>query len=217
MNIDAKYNINQTTPLCAIMDKYGSDKGTVCGRNAHNYTLLYHEMFKNRINDKMNVFELGVGTNNPHKPSNMYGIDISYAPGASLRAWREYFPMSDIYSADIDTDILFNEERIKTFYCDQRDPESIKELWNKIDDVDFDIIIEDGLHEFDAHVTFFENSIHKLKIGGLFVIEDIWMINVPKIANKIGEWSRKYPNLKFRLERIEHHKQDNNLFIVQKF
>ena len=47
-------------------------------------------------------------------------------PGASLRVWRDYFPNAIIYGADIDKDILFAEERIKTFYIDQLDPVAIK-------------------------------------------------------------------------------------------
>ena len=49
-------------------------------------------------------------------------------PGASLYGWCEFFPNSHIFGADIDDDVLFNTKKIKTFYCDQTNPESIKKM-----------------------------------------------------------------------------------------
>ena len=70
-------------------------------------------------------------------------------PGASLRMWRDYFYNANIYGADIDKGILFNEDRINTYFVDQLDSETIKSMWNNIGLKDFDIIIDDGLHEVD--------------------------------------------------------------------
>ena len=95
-------------------------------------------------------------------PSNM---GPNGRPGASLYGWSEFFFNSDIFGADIDTEILFNTDKIKTFYCDQTNPHIIKYMWNepKLQE-NFDVIIEDGLHTFNANVCFFENSIHKLHL-----------------------------------------------------
>jgi hypothetical protein len=84
-------------------------------------------------------------------------------------------------------------------------------MWNNKDLEDnFDIIIEDGLHTFNANVCFFENSIHKLKSGGYYIIEDI--INTEKhlFINK------KYPDYIFDLIEIPSlvNKIDNNLLII---
>lgn len=38
-----------------------------------------------------------------------------------ISARRELFPHALVYGADIDRDILFEEDRIKTFYCNQLD------------------------------------------------------------------------------------------------
>ena len=43
--------------------------------------------------------------------------------------------MHEIYGADIDKDILFTEDRIKTFYVDQLSADSIKKMWEKIDKI----------------------------------------------------------------------------------
>ena len=51
-------------------------------------------------------------------------------PLASLKAWRDYFENANIYGADIDKNILKNENRIKTFFVAQTDPNTIKELFD---------------------------------------------------------------------------------------
>ncbi|MHB1953742.1 MAG: hypothetical protein ACYCOU_08305 [Sulfobacillus sp.] len=146
------------------------------------------------------------------------GQSILGIPGASLYAWKNYFINSEIFGADIDRNILFSSDRIKTYYCDQTDRQAIMNMWNEPDlNQNFDVIIEDGLHMFEANVTFFENSIHKLKLGGLFIIEDINVRDIDRIRNKIKEWKEMYLNLRFRLELVFHSNQyDNNLLIVQK-
>ena len=71
-------------------------------------------------NNNLNIFELGLGTNNTDVAYNM---GPSGRPGASLKSWKEFLPNSMIYGADIDKIVLFNEDRIKTFYCDQTNPD----------------------------------------------------------------------------------------------
>jgi hypothetical protein len=115
------------TDLCFIMEKYGSDKVPSL---RHNYTKLYHNLFNSMRDQPLRVFELGIGTVDPKLVSNMSCYN-GYKPGASLRGWKEYFPNSQIYGADIDTNILFEEDRIETFFCDQTKPEVIKALWSQ--------------------------------------------------------------------------------------
>lgn len=150
------------------MKSYGSDKGL----SQHNYTKLYSSLLEHLIGKPdVNIFELGIGTNNPDIPSSM---GINGVPGASLRGWRDWFKSANIYGADIDKNILFTEDRIKTYYVDQRDAGNIRDMWKNIGhDVQFDVIIDDGLHEFSANDIFLKNSIHKLKPGGIYIIEDI--------------------------------------------
>jgi len=40
-------------------------------------------------------------------------------------------------------------------------------------DAEFDVIIDDGLHTFEANSLFMSNSIHKLAKNDLYIIEDI--------------------------------------------
>ena len=146
--MDIFTNISENnTELCNLMNTYGSDKGDPNDTSFHNYTRYYYELFKDIRNEKLHIFELGLGTNNTNMPSNM---GPNGKPGASLRGWRDFFPNASVYGADIDRDILFEEDRIKTFYCDQGSPEEIEKLWNHPElQEEFDIILEDAYHSFD--------------------------------------------------------------------
>ena len=211
------FDVNQSTCLCEIMGKYGSDKGHInIMESHHNYTTFYYSIFKNIQMEQLRIFELGLGTNNVNIKSNM---GINGSPGASLYGWREFFINSKIYGADIDKDILFNTDKIKTFYCDQTNSDIIKSLWNNLElNENFDIIIEDGLHDFNANVCFFENSIHKLKPNGYFIIEDILNYEEQLFIIKIKEWETKYIDCLFTLLKIPslRNNSDNTLLVVFK-
>jgi hypothetical protein len=215
--MDYLFDEKKSTPLCEIMGRNRSDKGSLnINSSHHNYTTFYYSIFKNMSKKKLRVFELGLGTNNINVPSNM---GVNGRPGASLYGWAEFFNNSDIFGADIDTGILFNTDRIKTFYCDQTKPEIIKQMWDdpKLEE-NFDIIIEDGLHTFNANVCFFENSIHKLKPNGYFIIEDILNSEQHLFINKIKEWETLYRDCVFKLLTIPStvNKSDNTLVVVFK-
>jgi hypothetical protein len=173
--LDIAFQKHPNNLLSELSHKYNSDKGAPENSiqkldwNYHIYTDIYYLLF-NLNRQKINtVFELGIGTNNLRYRSNM---GTKGTPGASLRMWRDFFPNAVIIGADVDRDILFQENRIETFYVDQTDESSISELWSKIDH-DFEIMIDDGLHSFEANINFLSNSFHKLKIGGVYLIEDI--------------------------------------------
>lgn len=207
---------SEPNDLCFIMNFYGSDKGHPENDCNHTYTRIYNEIFKNVRHKNLRLFELGLGTNNTDIPSNM---GVNGKPGASLRGWRQYFPNASVYGADIDKRILFQEDRIKTFYCDQNNPDAIRALWQNDDLTDnFDIIIEDGLHIFDSNVCFFEHSWHKLNIGGIYIIEDIMYYTHAQWADKIKQWSSRYENYSFRLCVLpfERNPHDNTILIVQR-
>ncbi len=201
-------NVLAPTEMCRVMTKFGSDKGK------NKYTPLYSALFKDYRDKPLRVFELGLGSNKLDVLSNM---GVFGAPGASLRGWRQLFPHAHVYGADIDRGILFEENRIKTFYCDQLDPSSILELWSYPDlRGGVDIIIEDGLHTFEANVSFLEGSLDHLCPGGIYVCEDIgW--------DRVGEWcdrletiySKQYPTYEFAFVVLSN-RGSNNLLVVRR-
>ena len=190
------------TELCEIMGRHGSDKGSKdIGTSWHNYTLLYHQLFNALRDRKLRVFELGLGTNNVLLPSNM-GADGR--PGASLYGWAEYFPEASIYGADVDRGCLFNTERIKTYYCDQRSPADIAALWSQPElQEPFDIIIEDGLHTYEANICFMVHSLHKLAPGGCYIVEDVACRHLEQYQQWIKDNRDKYPEYTFDLTAIQ--------------
>jgi hypothetical protein len=140
-------------------------------------------------------------------------------PGASLRGWREYFPNAAVFGADIDRDILFEEERIKTFFCDQTKPDVIAALWDNPELKDgFDVMIDDGLHAFAANLCFLENSLHKLNLDGYYIIEDVLVTEIHLFNAAVDELRVKYPDISFDLLRIPsaRNRLDNNVIIINK-
>ena len=135
-------------------------------------------------------------------------------PGASLRVWRDYFINSIVYGADIDKNILFEEDKIKTFYVDQLNKDSIRKLWSDINKSDFDLIIDDGLHTFEAGITFFLNSFDKLKKNGIYIIEDVDFTNISKFTKALSKYNPEIITLNDNLNSSQH--QNNNLILIRK-
>ena len=200
-------NSKNNKQLTDLMNLFGSDKG---GRNNHhNFASYYSEIFFHKRNNIKNFLEIGLGTNDTSVLSNMGSNGI---PLASLRAWRDYFKNANIYGADIDKNILKNEDRIETFYVDQTDPITIKEMFKNIGEKKFDIILEDGLHEYNANICFFENAIEYLEPNGTYIIEDVYYKDQDKFMKYFE--NKKY---NFSIIDIFHEKNiANNCLIIIK-
>lgn len=96
----------------------------------HTYSNYYYSLFNHFKDDVKLVFECGLGSNNPNIRGNM---TVNGVPGASLKVWRDYFKNAQIYGGDIDKDILFEEDRIKTYFVDQLNTSSIEVMWKKLE------------------------------------------------------------------------------------
>jgi hypothetical protein len=195
------------------MTRHGSDKG----QGKHNYTTIYSALFGNLRDRPLLIFELGLGTNNPLLPSSM---GIHGRPGASLRGWRELFTYALVYGADIDRDILFEEDRIQTFYCDQLDSAAIRELWSQPAlQGGVDILIDDGLHTFEGNTSFLDGSLEHLRPGGIYVIEDIENETIEKWRNQLETICfKRYPNHEFALLTAPNSRNtsDNNMLVIRR-
>ncbi len=209
-NLNYSYLSNGQTnqELKRLMDLYGSDKGGI--NKHHNFAQYYSKIFNSKKDQIKNFLEIGLGTNNLDISSNM-GVDGK--PLASLKAWRDYFKNANIYGADIDKDILKNEERIKTFYVDQTNPSSIDKMFKNIGVSKFDIILEDGLHEYNANICFFENSIKYLAPNGVYIIEDIYYKDQIKFINYFKKKSYNFSIIDLFHER---NIANNCLVVIEK-
>ncbi len=202
--------------LAKLADEYGSDKGEVSPKKqpypwkSHTYTDYYALIFSNCRNDIKLLFECGIGTNNPNLISSM-GADGK--PGASLNMWADFFPNASIYAGDIDKNILINKGRIKSFFIDQLNCETIKNFWKLVNKSNFDIMIDDGLHTFDAGICLFENSISKLSRSGYYFIEDVHINDMVKY-NEYFE-NKDYDVKVIMLERPKTELSDNNIIQIR--
>lgn len=216
-SINIEYNKHPSNILSQYSEQFGSDKGATSKDsisplpwNYHNYTDFYALLFDHCRYEITNVFELGIGTNYEDIPSSMTSAG---SPGASLRMWKKYFPNANIIGADIDYRILFQEDRIDTFEVDQTSKNSIKSMWNKVDN-QFDIMIDDGLHEYSANITFFENSFYKVKPGGIYIIEDVSYDELKKYQEYFSK--KNYNYMSIVLNRPDSPIYSNCLIVIRK-
>lgn len=221
---DFRIKSNYNNELTVLAEKYCSDKGMTqesrdMGKShwqwpAHKYTEIYSLLFNSIRLTTKNLLEVGIGTNNEDVKSSM---GSGGTPGASLRMWRDYFINANIYGADIDERILFEEDRIKTFYLDQEDSACVNNTLKKINTV-FDIIIDDGLHELNANITLLENSFSYLNDGGIYVIEDAagYIDEITKYLNENGFCYYTFENLETYFEHNEKKGYISNIVAIIK-
>ena len=142
----------------------GSDKST-----DHDYFEVYGSILCPKRKEPLRILEIGLGTNNLAFQSNM---GLGGRPGASLRAFRDWAPKATLFGADIDRGVLFAEDRIKTYFVDQTEPATLRELAQCVG-TGFDLIIDDGLHLPHAGLNTIEALLPLLRPDGTMVIEDI--------------------------------------------
>ena len=195
------------TALCEGMLAHGSDKAL----GVHNYSAFYHALLAPSQARIRRVFEIGIGSVDPLLPYNM---GRAGTPGASLRGWRDFLPNAQIFGADIDRSILTREDRIACFFCDQTDSQSIAQLWANPELAEgFDVIVDDGLHEFEANVCFFENSMHKMAANGTYFVEDVKWTDLPKWQAYLAEPGTSAATVDWAIVTLRHpfNEFDNNI------
>lgn len=151
------------TPLCEIAFKYGTDK---CPQIYHSYTPFYYELLKDKKESIKKVLELGIGYQ-----GNMRHCPTTYRKGASLYMWRDFFPNAQIYGADINSETLVEDDRIKTFLCDERKYTHLKNLI-KHTGSDIDLFIDDGSHLASNQINVCLRLMPLLKKDVIYIIED---------------------------------------------
>lgn len=162
--------------LYSIFSKYGCDKGA-----KHRYDQVYGPEFEALRNEPIKILEVGIFR------------------GESMRAWLEFFPNATVYGIDIftrveakDLDVL-NHERVKWLKAD-----STKAIVRTLIDaewgeVEFDIIIDDGLHTPLGNADTFTNLFPYIKDGGSFYVEDVWPLDIMTQVEMNHPWIKKYP------------------------
>ena len=145
-------------------------------------------------------------------PSNMnsYGDTEIYAPGASLRAWRDFFVNAElILGVDVARDCMFREDNIRTMLASSLDRKQVSEGLVAMGNPRFDVIIDDGLHTVDANTKTFFNFEPYIKHSGIYIIEDLSKENAKMVASNI----RNVMGSRYLL-RITEKKETNGLHMV---
>ena len=212
-NVEPESERSEFAKLC---DRWGSDKDCTSLYSInypwrpHNYGVFYSGRFSEVREQVEAVFECGIGTSNSSFSASM---GSSYTPGASLRVWKDYFPNALVFGIDIDPLVLFQEERIRTYLCDQTSETQVRQLFTAIGQRDFDLIVDDGLHSFYAGLRLFQNASHRLKNSGSYVIEDVTpgdCLRYLSFFTRSKEWQLEIVSLKRRGVWVG----DNRLVVV---
>ena len=162
---------NTSEDITEIGEIFKANKSDKTGPN-HRYDLVYQNIFSELKTEKsINILEIGLGTNNPDTVSHM---GRNGRPGASLYAYREFFPKANIFGADVDKRILFESERIKTAYVDQLKPETFEQMHRELCKPELDLFIEDGLHSVSASLNSLNYAISVTKKNGYIILEDLY-------------------------------------------
>ena len=170
----------------------------------HNYVTFYEKYFEPLRDLKLDICEIGI-LEHPDKINRPYG-------GASLLMWRDYFHNSGIYGIDInDHSYLNKEERIRTYVADQSNREQLGKLFN---DLQMDIIIEDGGHWMHQQQISLGMLFKNVKPGGIFVIEDLHTSHPDKSYNNdpslcSGQIFKRYENETLTLDMLEKYCETN--------
>jgi hypothetical protein len=204
--------------IAILCDKYGCNKGslTKSGKHhpyypmpPHTYAEIYEVLFAKQRYSAKYIFECGVGTN---KEGAHGSFSKSYVPGASLRVWRDYFVNAHIWGGDIDKSALFDDTRISTGYLDQTSPDSVINFFTQAG-VEFDVMLDDGLHTFTAAKCLFENSHRFLARNGIYVIEDL----APKFIFEFNDFIKDMRQFVVKYFIMETPTVwENNLIIIQR-
>lgn len=161
------------TELCLLAAKYGSDK---CPQIKHAYTPFYYELLKDRRETVKKVVEMGVGYCRGGKAIGDQAWDRrikrTYYRGASLLMWRDFFPSAMVYGGDWDQRAMFEDERIKTFLCNEIDLDDLRRLISNVGS-DVDLFVDDASHQPEHQTYLAQSVLPMLEKDVVYIIEDV--------------------------------------------
>jgi len=178
-----RFGLNETTDLGKLFDFFNSDKGnefenqynhpskrTSSKIKGHGYSIFYQKYFENLKSNTLNILEIG-----------------SFHGNASAALFF-YFKKSNFFAADIYPDLFrYRSKRIKNFYVNSSEEDSIqKNIIDKFSD-NFDIIIEDAGHSLKDQIISLFMLFEKLNSGGLFIVEELDFPDTRKDMNLENE------------------------------
>lgn len=136
-----------------LIDAYKQKKFGTLTKDDH-YFEIYDFWLKEKQNQIKKVLEIGI------------------CKGGSLALWKEYFTNAEIVGIDIDKSCKqFETSGVKVYIGSQSDKEFLTYITQV--EKEFDLIIDDGSHEYQDQIISFEVLFPFLKNNGLYIIEDL--------------------------------------------
>lgn len=187
-------NIACNMSIKLLFKKYGCDKAV-----RHKYHLVYDKILADY--DSPKILEIGV------------------LKGNSTLAFIEYKPNSTIVGIDVFTrhSKKIVEDRftrrnlnVKLYECDSTNESAVTDLMTKLDEK-YDIIIDDAAHFPDSNKKTLRNFMPYLADNGIYVIEDIFPINIMDIEEFEHPWIVRHP-IEFSYEEYNDFLQEVNRY-----
>lgn len=128
---------------------------------------------KRLIHKCNNYFDIYERHFSRYRNKNVVLLEIGVSHGGSLQMWKNYFGENcKIYGIDIDPRCKeFEEENIEIFIGSQSDRKFLREVREKIGQVD--ILIDDGGHKMRQQIISFEELFDMVKKDGIYLCEDL--------------------------------------------
>lgn len=104
-------------------------------------------------------------------------LELGVKTGASLRMWKEYFPLGDIHGVDLNPKcILHRDDRISVHTMSQDDEAGLTAIAESTNG--FDVVVDDC-----SHINTLTLASHRIlwphvRPGGFYMIEDLGMSRV---------------------------------------
>jgi len=119
-----------------------------------------------------------------NRPIRLLEYGVSH--GGSLQMWKQYFhPQSLVVGVDIDPKCLsLAEPGVEIVIGDQEDARMHARLREQYGD--FDIVIDDGGHTMRQQIATFQGMYPAVKMGGLYIAEDLHTSYMPEWGGGIG-------------------------------
>ncbi len=149
--------------------------GGIMNQQANGRVLIdYFEKHEHRLIHKwMHYFEIYERHFGQFRNQPISLLEFGVLHGGSLQMWKYYFgKQAKIFGADINPRCAeLGEDQITILLADQESRESLRNICSSLPPLD--IIIDDGGHTMLQQKTTFEEMWGQLRIGGIYLIEDM--------------------------------------------
>lgn len=152
-------------------------------QNNGSVLLDYFENHPHRLIHKwMHYFEIYERHFHQFRGKEVAVLEFGVLHGGSLQMWKYYFGEgARVWGVDIQPrSAALAEERIEIVIADQEDRHALRRLCATLPPLD--IIIDDGGHTMAQQVTTFEETWNQLKIGGIYLCEDVATSYAPEFG-----------------------------------